>query len=88
MASGVFYSKWGQQCKGCGDFIKKGDLIRFNDDDQIIGEYCCGQDQYEYWEASNYESSRAAVRQARRYSRKSRSQPNVERILGEKWRGA
>lgn len=49
MASGPFMARFGGECAECGDAFEQGDEIRYNDDDEIIGEGCCGAPYAEAW---------------------------------------
>lgn len=42
MSSRAFEARWPGKCAECGDGIDVGDEARFNDDEEIVGEDCCG----------------------------------------------
>jgi hypothetical protein len=51
MASRPFDAKYPGRCNECDERFAEGDEIRFNDDDEIVGEDCCG---YAYDDGSDW----------------------------------
>lgn len=42
MASRVFIAAYHGRCADCSEDIEPGDEARYNDDDEVVGEDCCG----------------------------------------------
>ena len=42
MASKPFEARYPGRCEACGDSFDEGDAIRYDDDDDLVGEDCCG----------------------------------------------
>jgi hypothetical protein len=41
----VFNASYPGECSECGEEFEVGDLIRYSDDEEIIGQDCCGEEQ-------------------------------------------
>lgn len=42
MSGPAFEARWGGDCAECGEPFEAGEMARYNDDDQVVGEDCCG----------------------------------------------
>lgn len=38
--SGMFWTRYGNNCGDCQDYIRKGDLAGYNSDDEVVCEDC------------------------------------------------
>ena len=42
MSSRAFEARWASKCAECGESIEIGEEARYNDNDEVVREDCCG----------------------------------------------